>query len=45
MSEALNNLMKLKYPDNEWKTFTHAPIPDNMIPEVLQKLSTRKDSM
>ena len=23
MSDALNDLMKLKYPDKEWKTFTH----------------------
>ena len=42
MSEALNNLMKLKYPDNEWKTFTHAPIPDNMIPEVYTETINRK---
>ena len=42
MSEALNDLMKLKYPDKEWKTFTHAPIPDNMIPEVYTETINRK---
>ena len=42
MSEALNDLMKLKYPDNEWKTFTHAPIPDNMIPEVFTETINKK---
>mgnify|MGYP000701398995 CR=1 FL=1 len=42
MTGALNDLMKLKYPDNEWKTFTHAPIPDNMIPEVFTETINRK---
>ena len=42
MTDALNDLMKLKYPDNEWKTFTHAPIPDNMIPEVFTETINKK---
>jgi len=33
MSDDLNNLMKLKYPDKEWKTFTHTPLLQQM-PEV-----------
>ena len=33
MSEALNDLMKLKYPEKEWKTFTHTPLLHQM-PEV-----------
>ena len=42
MTDALNDLMKLKYPDKEWKTFTHAPIPDNMIPEVFTETINKK---
>ena len=33
MSDDLNNLMKLKYPDKEWKTFTHTPLLQKL-PEV-----------
>ena len=33
MSDDLNNLIKLKYPDKEWKTFTHTPLLQQM-PEV-----------
>ena len=30
MSDDLNNLMKLKYPDKEWKRFTHTPLLHQM---------------
>ena len=39
MSEALNALMKSKF---EMKTFTHAPIPDEQIPEVFTETINRK---
>ncbi len=43
MSEALNDLMKLKYPEKEWKTFTHTPIPaDQVLPEVFTETINRK---
>ena len=39
MSDALNTLLKNKF---EMKTFTHAPIPDDQIPEVFTETINRK---